>query len=145
MQQEPVNFFTVDWRTVLPARAGQEATGETAYETSRNSGEAVGLHRHEVAREMDPARGIHNAKRWEWIPAGTPGTCRGGGWAMRVWVPVPMSVLEGRAGSVASFVRASVGLEDFDLESFVVADAEAKVTVENLRRDRDMKVSSRSL
>ena len=145
LHHDPVTSFAVDWRTVLPTPKGPDTVGEVLYEVSLNPGEAVVLHRFEVAKDMDPAKGIHTAKTWEWIPAGTPGACRGGGWAMRVWVPVPMSSLEGRAGPVASFVRTTVGLEDFNLESFAIVDAEAKVTVENLRRDRDMKVSSRSL
>ena len=137
----PVQSFGVEWRTIHPTRKGQTNVGDVVYETSLDPRETVVLHRFQVAKKMDPANGIHAAESWEWIPAGAPGTCRGGGWAMRIWVPVPMSILEGRSGPVPSFVRATLGLEDCNLECEITANAEATVTLENLRRERDMKVS----
>lgn len=135
---DPVQSLAVDWQTSIPSRKGQGTV--VVYETSLDERETVVLYRHEVVQQLDPAGGIHAAERWEWVPAGVPGTCRGGGWAMRVWIPVPMSILEGRTGPVASVVRANVRLADDDTKDSVAATAEAVVTMEHLKHDRDIDV-----
>lgn len=135
---DPVQSLAVNWQTSIPSRKGQGTV--VVYETSLDERETVVLYRHEVVQHLDPARGVHAAERWEWVPAGVPGTCRGGGWAMRVWIPVPMSILEGRTGPVASVVRANVRLADDDTKDSVAATAEAVVTMEHLKHDRDIDV-----
>ncbi|KAH9910138.1 uncharacterized protein B0H18DRAFT_520800 [Fomitopsis serialis] len=137
----PVESLSIDWHTVDSCRRIPNMTDDVIYATSFLGGLLV---RHEVIRRMNPVNGIYTAVSWEWIPPGIPGTCVGGGWALRFWVPIPMWIFKGR-DVASSLVSASVVFRDGDSDYTFTAEAGTmNVTIEHLMRGRDMKVSGRS-
>lgn len=138
---QPIQSVFVDWRTVESDCKQPRITDQALYETSLGEERTNG--RYNVP-ELSVAKGMYTARKWEWVAPGTPGTCRGGGWIMRFWVPVPLSLLKDRAGGIASFVHASVTVIDDDEDDLITTHAQTVITLESLRRGRDMP-SHRSL
>lgn len=138
--EQPIQSVSLEWRTVESDCKKPRITDKVLYETCL--GEEPKNSRYNIY-ELSVARGLYTGKKWEWVAPGAPGTSRGGGWVMRFWVPVPLSLLKDRAGGVASFVHASVTLIDDDQDDLITTHAQTTVTLESLRSGRDMPVFSR--
>lgn len=137
----PIHSLSIDWRTVESDCKKPRITDEVLYETVLDDAPKSD-NRYNV-QELSVTRGLYTGRGWEWIAPGSPGTCRGGGWIMRFWVPVPLSFLQCRAGGVTSFAHASVSLIDEEQDDLLTLHAQTTVTLESLRRGRDMPLFSR--
>ena len=142
----PIQSLSIHWITVDSDCKKPRITDQVLYETALDGAQQSGCNapssRYNL-QELSVIRGLYTARKWEWVPPGSVGTCRGGGWIMRFWVPMPLAFLQCRAGGVASFVYASVSLVDEDQDDFLRLHAQTTVTVETLSRGRDMPLFSR--
>lgn len=133
--------MTIDWCTVDSCGRAPRITDDTIYSTSFR-GRASLLTRPQVIGHLNPANGIHTDISWTWIAPCYPGTGPGGGWALRFWVPIPMWIFNGR-DVARSLVRASIVFHDGTDCMWTAYSNTANVTIEHLRRGRDMRVSGR--
>ncbi|KAH9931352.1 uncharacterized protein B0H18DRAFT_1209027 [Fomitopsis serialis] len=134
---KPINSLTINWRTVDSRRGTPSIADPNLYETSYRGGAAL-IKRAHVLGSLNPANGIHTDIAWTYLAPGVRGTGLGGGWALRFWVPVPMWLFKGRE-VVSSLVNANVVFGDGDRASWKEHSGTVEVTIEHLRRGREMR------
>ncbi|KAH9828962.1 uncharacterized protein C8Q71DRAFT_452292 [Rhodofomes roseus] len=139
---KPVSALTINWQTVDARGDTPAIAAPTLYETDFRGGAALMKPAH-VLTALNPARGIHAEISWTYLPPGVRGAGRGGAWALRFWVPVPMWLFKGRE-MLRSMVTASVLFGEGTPDAWTGYSGTMEVTMEHLRRGREMRVCGRS-
>ena len=130
----PVVDIDIAWRTVDACTRTPEAEYAAHFEGAVLPGARI-------LAQMDPARGICTQPVWRYVP---PSRVAGGGaWALSFWVPVPMRLFKGR--DVRRFVLdARVMYVEGGVCAGVGQAERVDVTIEHLRRERDMRIAARA-
>ncbi|KAH9931353.1 uncharacterized protein B0H18DRAFT_1209028 [Fomitopsis serialis] len=135
----PIIDLEIEWRTIDACSRTLRSDAEPEYATIYEGAVLPGA---QILTQMDPARGIYTQPLWSYLPPDYPGTGEGGAWALRFWVPVPMRLFRGR--DVRRFVLdARVAFGAWDVMTGVGHSERVDVTIEHLRRERDMKISAK--
>ncbi|KAH9941013.1 hypothetical protein B0H21DRAFT_557622 [Amylocystis lapponica] len=138
----PVQRLEIEWRTVnLDEVPGVPFDDDT--ELAQHHPDYVAtlcgqtLRRSQVATRLDPRRGICTEPRWRYVAPEQTAHGMGAVWAIRFWVPVPMSLFVGRESRLFR-LRARVGFGGWDIP-WVLGHSEAvDVSIDHLQRERVM-------
>ncbi|KAI0724747.1 hypothetical protein C8Q72DRAFT_889603 [Fomitopsis betulina] len=135
----PVVDIDIEWRTVDACARTLRSDGEPEY-TAHFDG--VALPGTQILAQMNPSRGICTQPMWKYVPPPLSRAGAGGAWTLRFWVPVPMHLFRGR--DVRRFVLdARVMFAEWGMCTGVGHSERVAVTIEHLRRERDMKIAAR--
>ena len=139
----PVLDIDVEWRTVDACTRTLRSDGEPEYAVRFEGAALPGT---QILKQMNPARGICTQPMWRYVPPRVRlggGGYVGGAWALSFWVPVPMRLFRGR--DVRRFVLdARVMFVEWGVCTGVGHSERVDVTIEHLRRERDMKIATKA-
>lgn len=138
----PVLDIDIEWRTVDACTRTLRSDEEPEYATRFEGAALPGT---QILKQMNPVRGIYTQPMWRYIPLRPRVNSMevGGAWALSFWVPVPMHLFKGR--DVRRFVLdARVMFVEWGITTGVGHSERVDVTIEHLRRERDMKIAAKA-
>ncbi|KAH9828963.1 uncharacterized protein C8Q71DRAFT_452339 [Rhodofomes roseus] len=136
----PMLDIDLEWRTIDTRARTLRSDSEPEYAAHYEGAALPGT---QILAQMKPTRGIYTQPVWTFLQPDWPGAGAGGAWALRFWVPVPMHLFRGR--DVRRFVvdaRVVFGGGGCEDTAGVGHSERVDVTIEHLRRERDMKITA---
>jgi len=137
----PIRSIEIEWRSVNGILApGETPADEKAeYQTTYEGQSLPGT---EIVAKMNSALGICVDNYWSYLPPDLPGTGAGGAWALRFWVPVPMSLFQ-RCEHRTFHLRSRVTFGEWDMQPFIGHSGTVNVTIERLQSEREMRMKAK--